>query len=94
MLSRVSFSAHKALTMCDTTCIEYQQFWPRGVNNSLSKMISIQSVGPLKSLCTFALPGRPVRSDKNSASPDSMLLVRIAGYCCFNFSFTIYRIGG
>ena len=36
-------------------------------------MRSIQSVGLLKALYTFCLPGRPVHSDTNSASPGSIL---------------------
>ena len=39
---------------------------------------SIQSVGPLKALYTFCppLPGRPVDSDTNSASPGSILAMQ------------------
>ena len=36
-------------------------------------MRNIQSVGPLKALYTFNLPGRPVHSDTNSASPGGIL---------------------
>ena len=36
-------------------------------------MRNIQSVGPLKVLYTFDLPGRPVHSDTNSASPGGIL---------------------
>ena len=37
---------------------------------------SIQSIGPLKALYTFSLPGTPVHSDTNSASPGSILVMR------------------
>ena len=36
---------------------------------------NIRSVGPLKALYTFALPGRHVHSDTNSASPGSILVI-------------------